>query len=117
MTRTAYQETGQDGINKEKEIFMKIIYLLTIFCIAIASTVALTYAAGPSDEFARNAFKQILSQADTNKDGKLSVAECKAMHKDPARAKKNCTFWDVNADGTITENEYVSKAMSMGKKR
>lgn len=96
---------------------MRTITLLAFVCIAIASSVALTDAAGSSDEFARNAFKQILSQADTNKDGKLSAAECKAIYKDPAQAQKNCTFWDANADGTITEDEYASKAMSMGKKR
>jgi hypothetical protein len=96
---------------------MKTITLLTLVCIAIAAGAALASAAGPSDEFARNAFKEILSQADANKDGKLSVTECKSIYKDPAMAKKNCTFWDANADGTITEDEYASKAMSMGKKR
>ncbi|MDD4495940.1 MAG: EF-hand domain-containing protein [Eubacteriales bacterium] len=96
---------------------MKQIAILTLICVSIVSNTALIHAAGPSDEFARNAFKQILSQADTNKDGKLSIAECTAMYKDPARAKKNCNFWDADHDGTITEDEYASKAMSMGRKR
>lgn len=96
---------------------MKTITLLTLVCIAVVSSAPLCCAAGPSDAFARNAFKEILSQADTNKDGKLSVTECKSIYKDPAMAKKNCTFWDANADGTITEDEYVSKATRMGKKR
>jgi len=45
------------------------------------------------------------------------LGECKGIYKDAARAEKNCTFWDVNKDGAITEDEYTSQAMSMGKKR
>jgi hypothetical protein len=96
---------------------MKTISILTIVCVVIIASISLTHAAGPSDEFARNAFKQILSQADTNKDGKLSLAECKAMYKDSVKAEKNCTFWDANHDGIITEDEYVSQAMSIGHKK
>jgi|GEM_PF-3460213 len=29
-------------------------------------------------------------------------------------ATKNCTFWDVNKDGFITEDEYVKQGMSLG---
>lgn len=95
---------------------MKTISILTFVCI-ITATACLVYAAGPSDEFARKAFREILSQADTDKDGKLSLTECKAMWKDAATAEKNCTFWDANHDGTITEDEYVSQGMSKGKKK
>jgi len=96
---------------------MKTIGILVFAGVIITGSVSFVYSAGPSDEFARNAFKQILSQADTNKDGKLSLAECKGIYKDAAMAEKNCTFWDVNHDGTITEDEYASKAMSMGRKK
>lgn len=96
---------------------MKAIDFLAIASLALAGAVAPAYAAPPSDQFARNAFREIVAQTDANKDGKLSLAECKAMYKDPALAGKNCTFWDVNHDGTITEDEYASKAMGFGARR
>jgi len=83
----------------------------------IASIVSVTYSAGPSDERFRSAYREIVLQADTNKDGKLSVAECKAIYKDKALAEKNCNFWDVDRDGVITEDEYVQQASSFGKKK
>lgn len=95
---------------------MKIISFLTLVCV-VTATAGLAYAAGPSDKFARNAFQEILSQVDTNKDGKLSLPECKAMWKDATTAEKNCTFWDANHDGIITEDEYVAQGMSKGKKK
>ena len=65
----------------------------------------------------RDAFNMILSQTDTNKDEKLSVTECQAIYKDKNMAEKNCTFWDINKDGIITEDEYVKQASSLGKKK
>jgi Ca2+-binding EF-hand superfamily protein len=96
---------------------MKTICIFVLAGFIITSSASFVYSAGPSGEFARNAFKQILSQADTDKDGKLSVSECKRIYKDAAIAEKNCTYWDVDHDGTITEDEYSSQAMSMGKKK
>jgi hypothetical protein len=64
-----------------------------------------------------SAYGLILSEADKNKDGKLSVSECKAVYKDPAMAEKNCKFWDADSDGIITEDEYVRQGMSFGKKK
>jgi Ca2+-binding EF-hand superfamily protein len=75
------------------------------------------WAAGPPEHNIREAFRMILSQADTNKDGKLSAAECRAMWKDKGTADKNCGFWDVDKDGVITEAEYVQQASSFGKKK
>jgi Ca2+-binding EF-hand superfamily protein len=75
------------------------------------------FAAGPQDQGAREAYKMILSQADVNKDGRLSAAECRAIWKDKSTAEKNCTFWDADKDGFITEAEYVKQASSLGKKR
>jgi len=91
-----------------------IVFLASII---ITSIVSVTYSAGPSDERFRSAYREIVLQADTNKDGKLSVAECKAIYKDKALAEKNCNFWDVDRDGVITEDEYVQQASSFGKKK
>jgi Ca2+-binding EF-hand superfamily protein len=75
------------------------------------------YTAGPPEANVRNAFKMILSQADANKDGKLSATECKTIYKDENLAKKNCAFWDVDKDGFITEDEYVKQATNIGNKK
>jgi hypothetical protein len=32
-------------------------------------------------------------------------------------AEKNCTFWDINKDGIITEDEYVMQGSNIGKKK
>jgi Ca2+-binding EF-hand superfamily protein len=96
---------------------MKGIGIFSVVFIVLTSTVLTSHSAGPSDERIRSAYRLILSQADTNKDGKLSVSECKAVYKDPAMADKNCKFWDADNDGVITEDEYVKQGMSFGKKK
>lgn len=73
--------------------------------------------AGPPEQNIRQAYKMIVSQADTNKDGKLSAAECRAIWKDKNIADKNCGFWDVDKDGFITEAEYVQQGSSFGRKK
>jgi hypothetical protein len=96
---------------------MKSIGIFSLVFIVITSTVFTSHSAGPSEERIRSAYRLILSEADTNKDGKLSVSECKAGYKDPAMADKNCKFWDADNDGIITEDEYVKQGMSFGKKK
>lgn len=75
------------------------------------------FAAGPPEQNIRQAYRMILSQADTNKDGKLSAAECRAVWKDKDTAEKNCDFWDIDKDGFITEAEYVKQGSSFGRKK
>lgn len=96
---------------------MKSIGIFSLVFIVITSTVFTSHSAGPSEERIRSAYKLILTEADTNKDGKLSVSECKAGYKDPAMAEKNCKFWDADNDGIIIENEYIRQGMSFGKKK
>lgn len=66
---------------------------------------------GPPPDFAKNAFKILLSEVDKNGDGKIGADECHSMWKDKSIADKNCGYWDTNSDGIITEEEYVSRAM------
>jgi hypothetical protein len=61
------------------------------------------------------AYQEILKTADKDKDGKLSVDECTSIFKDPAKAKKDCTYWDANKDGIITEEEYVQQGLKLMK--
>ena len=75
------------------------------------------HTAGPPEQNMKEAYKMILAQVDANKDGKLSVAECMAIYKDKSMAKKNCTFWDADKDGIITEAEYVKQGSNLGKKK
>jgi hypothetical protein len=95
---------------------MKWIVVAAALVIAMAA-VTPACAAGPSEDSIRQAYRMILSQADANQDGKLSAAECMAIYKDKSTAEKNCSFWDVNKDGIITEDEYVKQALNIGKKK
>ncbi|MCX5846229.1 MAG: hypothetical protein NTW12_07720 [Deltaproteobacteria bacterium] len=90
---------------------------LAFFTAAIVLTSGLANAqgVGPSDARAKEAFKTILSSADTNKDSKLSLQECYAIWKDKKMAEKNCKNWDANRDGTITEDEYVKQSKKLMK--
>ena len=94
-----------------KGIVVSAVLLITVGMVSTGNT------AGPSAENFSKAYKLILSQADANKDGRLSVDECKTGYKDKAMAEKNCTFWDVDKDGVITEDEYVKQAASFGNKK
>ena len=93
-------------------------------CIIVSAALLITvvmaspgHTAGPSEDNIREAYKLILSQLDVNKDGKLSVAECMAIYKSKSTGEKNCTSWDVDKDGIITEDEYVKQGSSLGKKK
>jgi hypothetical protein len=72
---------------------------------------------GQPDSFIKEAYKQILAEADKNKDGKLQVSECQAIFKDKKKGAADCGFWDANHDGVITEEEYVSQVKSLRKKK
>jgi hypothetical protein len=87
--------------------------LLTVFaCYGLVSA----RAPGPPEELVRKAFQNVKTEADSNKDGKLTVDECIAIFKDKSKGEKNCKFWDANKDGTITEDEYVSQVRSIGRR-
>ncbi len=96
---------------------MRAIHIFILVSIITTSSVSLVRAAGLSDDIARNAYKQLLSETDKNKDGKISLTECKAMFKDKTKAEKDCGFWDVDHDGVITEDEYVGQVMSLRRKK
>ena len=68
---------------------------------------------GPSDDMIKANYREVLKEADKNRDGKLSTSECTAIWKDKKTAEKNCTYWDANGDGIITEDEYVKQVRKL----
>jgi hypothetical protein len=64
---------------------------------------------GPSPEVIKGLYRQILTRADKNGDGKLSLAECMSISKDKNKIEKDCKYWDADGDGVITEEEYVKQ--------
>ncbi len=82
----------------------------------LAAGAGLSQPPGASDARAKAVFQEIRAAADSNKDGKLAVGECRAIYKDKQLGEKNCAFWDVNKDGVITEAEYVAQAKKLGGK-
>ncbi|OGP64551.1 MAG: hypothetical protein A2169_14100 [Deltaproteobacteria bacterium RBG_13_47_9] len=99
------------GGAKMKCIIVSAALLITVVMVSPGLT------AGPPEKNIREAYQLLLSQLDANKDGKLSVAECKIIYKEKSMAEKNCTFWDADKDGFITEGEYVKQGSSLGRKK
>lgn len=93
---------------------MKLQILTVSIALAVAMCLLLPVGSqaqrmGPSDEMLKSAYRDILAQADKNRDGKLSTAECLAIWKDKQKGERDCKYWDDNGDGVITEDEYVKQ--------
>ena len=85
--------------------------LVGAFIISVIPTGNLLFAQekGPPTEVIKNAYRKILASADKNGDGKLSMAECMSISSNKSKVKKDCSYWDANGDGFITEEEYVKQ--------
>jgi hypothetical protein len=81
---------------------------ILVICL-LAPNVSPAQQRGPSDDMIKANYREILKEADKNRDGKLSMSECMAIWKDKKTAEKNCKYWDANGDGIITEDEYVAQ--------
>lgn len=81
---------------------------ILVICL-LAPGVSPAQQRGPSDDMIKANYREVLKGADKNRDGKLSMSECMAIWKDKKTAEKNCTYWDANGDGIITEDEYVAQ--------
>ena len=68
--------------------------------------------ASPEDRI-RNAYRQILTAADKNGDGKISMNECMAISRDKKKIAKDCKYWDADGNGVITEDEYVKQVLKI----
>jgi hypothetical protein len=93
----------------------KVVFLSVLFM--VIGLISLVFAAGPPAVNVKNAYKTLLTELDKNRDGKLSMAECMGMYKDKNIGKQKCEFWDLNKDGTITEEEYAQQVMNIGKRK
>jgi hypothetical protein len=89
--------------------------LVLAICV-LAPGVSPAQQRGPSDDMIKGAYRQVLADADKNRDGKLSMSECLAVWKDKKTAEKNCRYWDANGDGVITEDEYVQQVRKIMQK-
>ncbi len=89
---------------------------LIIAIYVLAPGVSPAQQRGPSDDRIKGAYRQVLAEADKNRDGKLSMSECLAVWKDKNTAEKNCRYWDANSDGVITEDEYVQQVRKIMQK-
>jgi hypothetical protein len=87
-----------------------IIGVIMVLLVLTGSPLFAAAQKGPSDEMIKGAYRQILTSADKNGDGKLSMAECMSISSNKTKIEKDCKYWDANGDGTITEDEYVSQA-------
>lgn len=94
-------------------IFSTGFFLAAFVVVMVSIPAAAQPGVGPSDAAVREAFQSILSSADADKDGKLSIQECLAIWKDRMTAEKNCRYWDADGDGTITEEEYVKHSRKL----
>ena len=96
---------------------MRKLALASLLFVTLAGPAAGRQAAPPSEEQIRTVYARVLAQADTDKDGKLSVAECRALFTDQTIATKSCRFWDINKDGFITADEYVERVQYVTNKK
>lgn len=87
-------------------------FLVLVLCVAFP-VIASAQTTGPSDEILREAYREILAQADRNRDGRLSLNECLAIWKDRQKGERDCRYWDANRDGVITEDEYVKQVRNI----
>jgi hypothetical protein len=92
---------------RKSAIILLNVGILVVF--VLAPGVSPAQQRGPSDDMIKANYREILKEADKNRDGKLSMSECMAIWKDKKTAEKNCTYWDANGDGIITEDEYVKQ--------
>jgi hypothetical protein len=81
---------------------------ILVICV-LAPGISPAQQRGPSDDMIKANFREILKEADKNRDGKLSMSECMAIWKDKKTGEKNCKHWDADGDGIITEDEYVKQ--------
>lgn len=65
------------------------------------------------EDLIRNAYRQICTAADKNKDGKISMDECMAISRDKKKIEKDCKYWDADGNGVITEDEYVKQVIKI----
>lgn len=82
---------------------------VSLSVVVLTGSVLLAQEKGPPEGMIKEAYREILSSADKNGDGKLSLAECMSISKNKSQIEKDCKYWDADGDGYITEEEYVKQ--------
>jgi Ca2+-binding EF-hand superfamily protein len=89
-------------------------FMIFIFgCFILTGSLSSAQEKGPPAEMISGAYRQILAGADKNGDGKLSMEECLSVSSNKKKIEKDCKYWDANADGVITEEEYVKQVKKL----
>lgn len=96
---------------------MNITILLTaiLFMALAINPVAAQDQTQKADALRKAYGKVLLPEVDNNKDGKISLEECRSMWKYKAKGESKCKYWDRNGDGIITEEEYVQQGLKIMK--
>lgn len=90
-----------------------IIACLAVFLVSGTQTIAQVM----DPKVIKEIYKEILTETDKNKDGKISKAEYLAIYKDDKKAEKDFDKWDLDGDGLLTEEEYVKAIQNMSKEK
>jgi Ca2+-binding EF-hand superfamily protein len=93
--------------------FRAFVMLFVSAVLVLIGGVSLAQDGGMSTEAIKNAYRQMLTGADKNGDGKISMQECRAISS-AKEMEKNCKYWDANGDGFITQEEYVQQVKKLG---
>ena len=92
-------------------LFLSVMFLLSFSIILNNVSYAKDKAA--REDLIRNAYRQICTAADKNRDGKLSMDECMSVSKNKKKIEKDCKYWDADGNGIITEDEYVKQVIKI----
>jgi len=92
-----------------KRYAISVLVVLVVAISLLAPCVTPAQQRGPSDDMIKANFREVLKEADKNRDGKLSMSECLAVWKDRNKGEKECKYWDANGYGVIVGDEYVKQ--------
>lgn len=79
----------------------------------LSGSVSIAKEKAAREDLTRNAYRQILTAADKNGDGKISMDECMSISKNKKKIEKDCKYWDADGNGVIIEDEYVKQVLKI----
>jgi len=92
-------------------LFLSVMFIISF--LIFSGSVSFAKPKAAREDLIRNAYRQILTAADKNGDGKISMDECMAISRDKKKIAKDCKYWDADGNGVITEDEYVKQVLKI----